>query len=268
MRREGWEGEILLFDADPLLPYHRPPLSKAYLNSDGDLAAHVLMPAERYEHERITLHLGMSVSAINRREKYITLSDGSRQVYDKLVIATGARPFILPIPGVDTAHNLFPVRTASDAIGIRHAIQASEQKRVLIIGGGYIGLETAASLQKLGASVTVLECEERVLARVTAPALSDFFQQLHAEKGVEILTHKNVVAIETTEEQNEVVCADGTRYKADIIIMGVGIRVNTELAEAAGLAIENGIRVDASSRTNDESIYAIGDCTFHHNLTL
>lgn len=265
LRREGWQGDIVLFDADPWLPYHRPPLSKAYLTSEDGIENNILKSAESYEKEGITLRLGTRVSAINRKEKSISVGDGSHQAYHKLVIATGARPIIPPIPGIDSAKNLFPMRTAEDANNIRNTFQESKNKRVVVIGGGYIGLETAASLKKLGAEVTVLEREERILARVTAPELSDFFQKLHAEHGTAIFTNKNVVAIETSNDYNEVVCSDGTCYVADMIVLGVGIRVNTELAAAAGLEIENGIRVDATACTNDKDIYAIGDCTFHYN---
>jgi len=265
LRKEGWEGDVILFDTDPLLPYHRPPLSKTYLTSGEEIEKNLLKSSESYEKERIILQLGTTVSTINRAEKNISLSNGSIQKYDKLVIATGARPIIPPIPGIDTANNLFPMRTAADAINIRNAFQKMESKRVVVIGGGYIGLETAASLRKIGAEVNLLEREERILARVTAPEMSAFFQKLHTDNGVHIFTNKNVLSIKTTADQNEVICSDGSSYFADMIVIGVGIQVNTELAELAGLTIENGIRVDTTTRTNDENIYAIGDCTFHHN---
>lgn len=265
LRKEGWQGAIQLYDADPLLPYHRPPLSKAYLSGEGELDKHLLKSAHAYEKEQIDLHLGSQVSAIHPKEKKITLANGRSQGYDKLVLATGAHAFIPPIPGIEEATHLFTMRTAEDSIQIREALEQSDQQRVLIIGGGYIGLETAASLRKLGAEVTVLEREERLLARVTAPALSQFFQSLHQSYGVQILTGKNVVAIKAAGGVNEVTCADGSSYTADMIVVGVGIRVNSALAEAAGLTIENGIRVDASTQTSAADIYAIGDCTSHYN---
>ncbi len=265
LRREGWPGEVILFDTDPELPYHRPPLSKTYLTNEDGIEDHALKPTESYEKEKITLRLGTTVSAINRAEKSITLSDGSIQAYDKLVIATGARPLIPPISGIDSASNLFPLRTAEDVNNIRDAFRTSECKRVVVIGGGYIGLEIAASLKKLGAAVTILEREERLLARVTSPEMSDFFHQLHSEQGVNVSANKDVSTIESNDSQNTVKCADGSHYLADIIVVGCGIRVNTDLAEKAGLDIENGIRVDATARTEDKNIYAIGDCTFHHN---
>jgi len=262
LRKEGWEGSIILFDKDPDLPYHRPPLSKTYLQHEE---VNLLKAHDSYEKDNISLQLGISVTSINRAAKTLVLSNGSKQSYHKLVLATGARPIIPPIPGIASAKHLYPLRTATDVTNIRNAFKNSLNKRVVIIGGGYIGLETAASIKKLGGTVTVLERESRILARVTAPELSSFFMQLHTTNGVDILTNKNVTAIEYTNNVNTVTCADGSQFKADIIIVGVGIRVNVELAKAAQLVIENGILVDESACTNDKDIYAIGDCTFHKN---
>ncbi|WP_143873675.1 NAD(P)/FAD-dependent oxidoreductase [Catenovulum sediminis] len=266
LRKAGWLGRIKLYDVDPVLPYHRPPLSKAYLTSSDGIEKNALKPAQSYEKESIELNLGVEVESINRADKNILLADGQTQAYDKLVIASGARPFMPPVKGLDTASHLYPLRTAADVSNIKAAFEQSDKKRVVVIGGGYIGLETAASLKKLGAScVTVLERESRILARVTAPEMSAFFEKLHAKNGVNILTGKNVSEIITEQSVNQVVCDDGQMYEADLIIVGVGIRVNTELAAQAGLEIENGIKVDHCARTNDPDIYAVGDCSFHHN---
>nr|WP_235594701.1 FAD-dependent oxidoreductase [Paraglaciecola hydrolytica] len=265
LRKAGWDGDITLFDADPTLPYHRPPLSKAYLTSDDGIEKNLLKSADSYEKENITLNLGLTVSAIDKSNHTITTSDGKVHSYNKLVIATGARPFIPPIAGLEQAHQLYPLRSAADVNHIRSALKQSPSKRVVIIGGGYIGLETAASMRKLGASVTVLEREQRILARVTAPVMSDFFSLLHAQHGVEILTSKNVARITTSPDYNMVICDDGSEYPADIIVVGVGIRVNTELAQAAQLDINNGIVVDDQARSSDPDIYAIGDCSYHFN---
>ena len=265
LRKEGWEGEIIVFDSDPELPYHRPPLSKSCLTATVDSQSNLLFPEESYKDDTITLCLGRTVVSINKKASSIKTSDGMEQPYDTLVLAIGARPIIPQINGIETAENLFPIRTLADAIQIGNAVSHSGTKRVAIIGGGYIGLETAASLRKLGAEVTVFEREERILSRVTAPEMSDFFHKLHTENGVSILSNKNVTSIQNTNNQNEVFCDDNTSYYADVIIVGVGIRVNTELAEQAGLHIENGIRVDGTAKTNDKNIYAIGDCTYHYN---
>lgn len=265
LRREGWDGQIILYDTDPELPYHRPPLSKTYLTNEDGISVIPLKSSESYERENIQLHLNTNVTSIDADAKIIKLSNGGVRAYDKLVLATGSKPVIPPIPGLATAKNVFPLRTAADVEGIRGALGDNPRKNIVVIGGGYIGLEIAASLKKLGSDVTVLEREERILARVTAPEISNFFHQLHAENGVEIFTGKNVTSVITNTAENKVVCSDGLSYSADIIIIAVGIRVNTELAEQAGLTIENGIKVDSTARTSDVSIYAIGDCTYHYN---
>ncbi|MEM9986969.1 MAG: FAD-dependent oxidoreductase [Bacteroidota bacterium] len=265
LRRKGWLGPILLFDADPALPYHRPPLSKAYLSSEGDIEEHALRPWESYEKADIQLNLGIRVSQIHRQEKRIILEDGSTHPYDKLVLATGARPLVPPIPGLNEAPNLFLLRTAQDIEAIRSALLEKPKAQVVIIGGGYIGLETSASLRKLGVEVQVLEREARVLARVTAPEVSAFYQSLHQAKGVEIHLGKNVTEIQARGPRSLICCEDGREFMADLMILGVGIRVNLELAQSAGLALKDGIKVDESTQTSDPDIFAIGDCTYHYS---
>ncbi|MRI00125.1 pyridine nucleotide-disulfide oxidoreductase [Kriegella sp. EG-1] len=265
LRKEGWQGEIILYDSDPELPYHRPPLSKTYLTSAPSDVLSPLKSADSYVREDIQLNLGLTVTAINAKEQNITLSNNTSQSYDTLVIATGARPIIPKIPGLADAKNVFQLRTAADVAGIRNALGSKPNKNVVVIGGGYIGLEIAASLKKIGASVTVLERENRILERVTAPEISDFFQTLHQKNGVDIFTHKNVTVVEKENNTVKVVCDDGSTFTADIIIVGVGIQVNTELAKQANIEIENGIKVDASARTSTKNIYALGDNTYHYN---
>ena len=265
LRKEGWQGRILLFDSDTTLPYHRPPLSKAYLSQDDSGELNLLKSADSYEKQKIELHFGQTITAINRQSKTLSLSNGEQQAYDVLLMATGARALIPPIEGLAEAKHAYPLRTAADVSHIRHAIQSCELKRVVIIGGGYIGLETAASLRKLGAQVTVLEREERILARVTAPYMSAYFQDLHQQQGVKVLTQKNVLSIFTEMQLNMVVCTDGREYAADLIVIGVGIRINHELAQDAALDIDNGIVVNEQAQTSDPSIYAIGDCANHFN---
>jgi len=265
LRKEGWSGRIVLFDADPNLPYHRPPLSKTFLSSESGIAQFLLKPAESYKKEQIELRLNTRVSRINKEEQNILLDDGSIISYDKLVIATGARPFIPPIEGLKNAQNAFPLRTAQDVFNIRISLQNSPNKKVVIIGGGYIGLEIAASLKKLGSQVTILEREERILARVTAPEMSAFFDDLHRRHGIQIHTQKHVTLIIQSNGLNVVQCGDGSQFEAEVLIIGAGIRLNTEPAESAGLNIENGIRVDEVARTSDKNIFAIGDITYHFN---
>ncbi len=266
LRKQGWQGAIVLIDKDPELPYHRPPLSKTYLTSDNGIDNNLIKSKQSYEKEDIELKLGTTVTAIDRIHKKVILNSNEILSYDRLVLATGASPIIPNIEGIRSVKNLYPLRTAKDIDDIREAFYNSSTKRIVVIGGGYIGLETAASLKTLGASsVTVLEREERVLARVTAPEMSQFFKELHASHGVEIRTNKDVLGVKTNQETNVIICADGSEYLADVIIVGVGIYVNKELAESAGLEIENGIKVDQATKTNSKDIFAIGDCTFHHN---
>ncbi|SET37503.1 NAD(P)/FAD-dependent oxidoreductase [Thalassotalea agarivorans] len=264
LRREGWQGSIVLIDSDPYLPYHRPPLSKAFLTKDDGIEKNMLKPSSSYEKENITLTLGVTVVAVDGEQQQLTLSDGSKLHFDKLVLATGARAFIPPIEGLHDANNMFALRSASDVMGIKSSFKAGA-KRVVVIGGGYIGLETAASLKKMGAQVTVLEREERALARVTSSQMSAFFTQLHQKHDVDVLTEKDVIKVATSGGVNTIVCADGSEYIADMIIVGVGIRVNTELAEQLNLTIENGIKVNSRCQTSNPDVYAIGDNSFHFN---
>jgi len=265
LRKEGWEGQIILLDSDPNLPYHRPPLSKAYLSAEGVFDLAVLKSKESYKEASVDLRLGTHVVKLDAGNKLLHLHNSAEIAYDKLVLAVGAKAFLPAIKGASLVKNLFTLRRASDAEEIRSAFQALDQKRVVVIGGGYIGLETAASLSKVGAKVTVLERESRVLARVTAPQMSKYFSDLHCSNSVEIHCNQAVQAFHINGDSCEVVCNGSSVFNADMVIVGVGIRVNTELAAQADLQINNGIWVDESGRTNDQHIYAIGDCAcqFH-----
>lgn len=267
LRQKGWKGTICLYDSDPHLPYHRPPLSKTYLTGSSvtEIKTIPLKSLESYIRERIELKLGTTVTSIHPMQRTIKLADGSSKSYDTLVMATGARPVIPSIPGLSSSKNIFGLRTLSDIEGIRNLISDHLVKNIVVIGGGYIGLEMAASLRKLGLNVTILERETRVLSRVTAPEMSDFFKELHTGNGVHVFTSKNVSSVSTKNTNKRIYCDDGSEYSADIILVGVGIQVDVELAKNAGLTVENGITVDASTKTSDDHIYAIGDCTFHYN---
>lgn len=266
LRKEGWLGSIDIYDSDPYLPYHRPPLSKEMLASGAkEPELNYLKTKESYRKVAINLWLSQRVLSINRKNKFITLDKGNTQEYTKLVIATGATAMIPPIRGIESARNVFSIRMASDTMKIRQALEDSPTKRVLIIGGGYIGLEAAASLAKAGAQVTILERELRILKRVALADLADYFYSLHQDNGVEILCSKNVISIEHDESGNKIKCSDDSSYDADIIIVGVGITVNQELAYHAGIKVSDGIEVNQHMVTNDPDILAIGDCTLHYN---
>ncbi|MBX2874576.1 MAG: FAD-dependent oxidoreductase [Saprospiraceae bacterium] len=262
-RKAGWLGKIILIDKDPELPYHRPPLSKVALAQDADEEAQPLKPEESYQNENIELQLGREVLTINKDERKIILDNSEHIKFDKLVIATGGRALIPSIKGMDSVPKVYTMRTAADAARIRESVQESEFKRVVIIGGGYIGLEVAASLRKRGCLVSLLERESRLLPRVTSPYISDFFTKTHTGKGVSLFTDKNVVSLSDEGGTTKVICEDGTSYIADLVVVGVGIRINMELAIEAGLEAKNGIEVNEKCQTSEDGIYAIGDCCCH-----
>jgi len=216
-----------------------------------------------YEKADIALRLNTEVTSVNVKEQKVIIENGEEIGYDQLIFATGARAFMPPIKGLKVCPNAFALRTAQDAINIRKYIEDNQPKNVVIIGGGYIGLETAASLTKLGLQVSVIERENRILARVTSPEMSDFFRQLHVANGVHIHEGQTVSSISSDNGKTVVICNDNTKHKADLIIIGTGISVNLEIAKAAGVLIDQGIKVDKHCKTNVSRIYAIGDCTNH-----
>lgn len=262
LRTSGWEGGISIVGDEPQPPYHRPPLSKAYLAGEKTADELLIRPLSFYERSDVNLVLGSRVTSIDRENKQITLDDGKTMPYTKLALTTGARVRKIPLAGSDNK-GVHYLRDLNDIDQIRKYV--GEGKSAVIIGGGYIGLETAAALRKLKMEVTVLEAMPRVLQRVTAPEISAFYQRVHTEEGVKIITDAAADAIEGDGTASGVRLADGTVLKADLVIIGVGVIPNTELAEEAGLEVGNGIIVDEFARTNDHDILAAGDCCFHHN---
>ncbi len=264
MRQNGWEGHITLISDEEDLPYHRPPLSKDYLSGNKSIDEIWLRSAEGYENAGITLKLGTRIAKINRADKTVETTDGDVLRYEKLVLATGARVRKIPIPGADH-QNVFYLRDTKDVRAIK--AQAASGKKAVIIGGGYIGLETAASLRKQGVDVTVLEAMDRILQRVTAPIMSDFYRRVHTEEGVKIVEGDVASSIEDGEGDHAlaVTTTDGHRFDADFVIVGIGVVPNTELAAEAGLTVGNGIEVNEFCQTNDPDVYAVGDVTWHHN---
>ncbi|GAB3234806.1 NAD(P)/FAD-dependent oxidoreductase [Mycolicibacterium hippocampi] len=259
LRQEGWTGEIVLIGDESALPYQRPPLSKAYLAGKCTVDELAIRNAEFYTKQRIQL-LDATVEAIDRSAGHLSLNTGDALPYDKLALCTGARPRRLPTPGADLA-GVFYLRTAADVEMIREA--TSPGSRAVIVGGGYIGLETAASLRALGLEVTVIEATERVLERVTAPEVSAFFDRIHREEGVNIRTGALVKAMSGDGRIREVILAGGESIPADLVIIGIGVEPNTELAAAAGLVVDNGVVIDDQARTSDPAIVAAGDCASH-----
>ncbi|MBF6215710.1 FAD-dependent oxidoreductase [Nocardia puris] len=259
LRQEGWTGEIVLIGEESALPYQRPPLSKAYLAGKSTLDELAIRSAEFYSKQGIQL-LDATVEAIDRSAGHLALSAGDTLPYDKLALCTGASPRRLSIPGADLV-GVYYLRTAADVEMIREA--TSPGCRAVIVGGGYIGLETAASLRALGLEVTVLEAAERVLERVTAPEVSAFFERIHREEGVNIRTGALVEALSGDGRVREVFLSGGESIPADLVIVGIGVEPNTELAAAAGLVVDNGVVIDDQARTSDPDIVAAGDCASH-----
>ncbi len=262
-RQHGWAGPIHLVGDEPHLPYHRPPLSKAYLSGQADAASLEIRQQAAFDKAQVTVQLGVHAKTIHTGDRVVALSDGTQLAYAKLALCTGGRARPLTCAGLDngTAPNLHYLRTRADADHLRDSVRAGT--RVAIVGGGYVGLEVAASATKLGAHVVLLESQPRVLARVTAEPLSRFYEDVHRQAGVDIRTHASVANVELGEGGRicALTCQDGERIAVDLVVAGVGMLPNAELAEAAGLAVDGGIVVDAYSQTSDPHIVAAGDCT-------
>ena len=262
LRQGGWEGDITVVGDEPNLPYHRPPLSKDFLSGDKDIEDILIRPAQAYETANVSLKLGTRVSAINPADKTATTASGEIINFTKLILTTGARIRRLPVPGQDLPH-VYYLRDTQDVLAIKADVRAGKQ--AVIIGGGYIGLETAASLRKQGMEVTVLEAMDRILQRVTAPQLSAFYKRVHTEEGVKILENVGATEIVETNDGLAVKTGDGQSLPADMVIIGIGVIPNTELAAEAGLTVGNGIEVDEFCQTSHADVYAAGDVTWHHN---
>jgi 3-phenylpropionate/trans-cinnamate dioxygenase ferredoxin reductase subunit len=265
LRRKGFTGKLSLVGDEPWLPYQRPPLSKKYLAGALERERLLIRPAQFFAEHQVDAHLGRRVTAVAPREQHVRLDDDLVLPYDALVLATGSRPRRLPVPGADLA-GVHYLRTIADADRIR--AECTPGGRLLVIGGGYIGLEVAATARELGMEVTVLEMAERVMSRVTCPELSRFYEAEHARRGVRIRCLETVRALHGDGASPRVRAAlteQGTEYPADVVIIGVGVAPADELARAAGLECENGVVTDVHCRTSDDSIYAAGDCASHLN---
>ena len=261
LRQGGFDGPVTVIGDEPYVPYERPALSKQFLAGELEMERMYLRAANFYGEKDIRLRLQEKVTAIQPGQG-VTLSDGSVIEGDAIVLATGGRVRQLPIDGADLT-GVHYLRTIDDVLGFRDSIKPGT--KLAIVGGGYIGLEVAAVAAKHGCKVTVLEMEGRVLNRVVAPEVSEFYTRLHTEEGVDIKTNVRVSGFKGDGQVAAVGCADGTEIKTDCVIIGIGIIPNIELAEAAGLNVDNGITVDAFTRTSVDGVYAVGDCSNHPN---
>jgi 3-phenylpropionate/trans-cinnamate dioxygenase ferredoxin reductase component len=263
LRQNRFEGRIVLVGEEDYLPYMRPPLSKAFLAGEIGKDSLIYKASLAYEKSRVEMRLGFRVETIDRGAKALLIKGSSPLHYDRLVIATGGRARELAVPGA-SLRNIFYLRTIADVAALQPLM--GPPRGLVIVGGGYIGLEAAAVAVKRGLAVTVLEGAPRVLARVTAPDLSKFYERIHRQAGVDIRTGVTVTRFTTGDKEGtvgSVACAGGQSFVADFVLIGIGLVPNIELAEQAGLAVDDGIIVDAASRTSDPNIYAIGDCAMH-----
>lgn len=263
LRAGGFTGPITMLGDEPYGPYHRPPLSKAWLAGEMDAVQLVMRAPEMLVRKNITLRTDTTVVAIDRAAKHVRLADGSTLPYAGLVLATGSTPRALPLPGAQ-AQGVLALRSRDDASAIaeRLALCQERQLPVVVIGGGFIGLEVAATARKKGLAVTVLEAAPRLLGRVLAPVLSDWYAELHRSHGVQLQLGAQITALEADAQGqvSGVRMADGSLVPAGLVVVGIGVVANEQLAVAAGLECERGIVVDACSRTSDPAIVAAGDC--------
>ena len=265
LRRRGFTGKLTLIGDEPWLPYQRPPLSKKYLAGRLERERLLIRPAAFFAEHAVTTHLGRRVTDLAPHEHHLRLDDGLVLPYDALLLATGSRPRRLLVPGAELS-GVHTLRTIADVDRIRAECRAGA--RLVVVGGGYIGLEVAATARELGMEVTVLEMAARVMNRVTCPQVSAFYEAEHTRAGVHIVCNAQVRALHAdagSGRVHAVVTEDGVQHPADLVLVGVGVVPADELAKAAGLDCENGVVTDAHCRTSDAAIWAAGDCASHLN---
>jgi len=259
LRAEGYEGSIILIGDEAHAPYQRPPLSKGFLLGETREAQLMMRPAEVLAKKNIALKFGAGATAIDRAAKQVTLADGSTLAYDGLALCTGSRLRPLPLAGADW-QGVHGLRSLDDAKAIAAALETAQN--VVIIGGGFIGLEVAAVARKKDKKITVLEAADRLMARVVPPLISQFYLDLHTRHGADVVLGAMVSELVGHDGKIAAVrTKDGREFPADLVLVGIGIIANTELAQAAGLAVDGGIVVDACGRSSDPAIVAAGDCT-------
>lgn len=263
LRHHGCRDSVLLVGEEPYPPYQRPPLSKRFLAGEVDWERLFLKPRSYYEEHDVVLRLGLRATGLSTREKRVTLSDGSEAHYHRLLLATGARA---RSPGIAGEHlaGVHRLRTIDDVLSIRTKLEAT--RRLVIIGAGYIGLEVAATAARKGVGVTVIELAGALMARTASPRIADFFLRRHLEAGVDFKLSTTVTELRGDNGHvRQVVTGAGEVLAADLVVVGAGALPSTELAEAAGIACDDGILVDEYARTSEADVYAAGDCTRHPN---
>ena len=257
LRAEGWQGDLMVLGEEPHAPYHRPPLSKAYLMGESSAEQLTMRGPEALARKAIDLRTGCRVKRIDCAERIVHLDQGDRLAYDHLVLATGARA--RPLAGAEL-RGVFVLRTLDDCTQIAQAMQHANE--IVVIGGGFIGLEFAAVARKKGKSVTVIEAADRLMARAVSGPISEIYARLHVERGVTLRLASTVAGFtESAGQVTGVMLGDGSTVRAELVVVGIGILPNQELAAAAGIACESGVIVDASGRSSDPFVFACGDCT-------
>ncbi|WP_396448095.1 NAD(P)/FAD-dependent oxidoreductase [Actinomadura sp.] len=257
LRERGFTGRVVLIGEESERPYERPPLSKGYLQGGQEREKVFVHPGDWYDGHQVELRLGTRVTELDRDRKTVALADGGTIAYDKLLLATGATPRPLPVPGADLDGVLY-LRRLGDSEAIRGRFR--QARRVAFVGGGWIGLEVAAAARLAGVEATVLEADELPLQRVLGPKIAGVFADLHREHGVDLRLGAKITEITgDAGKATGVRLADGTRIDADAVVVGIGAAPDTSLAAGAGLDVGNGVLVDASLRTNDPDVYAAGD---------
>lgn len=256
LRRGGFQGGIHMICEEAHLPYQRPPLSKKFLEGQLDQQRLYLRPESFFEKKDITVKLNTAALSLDRETKTVALSSGEELTYDKLVFATGAR--VRPLPGAADRLGLLYLRTLDDVDTIKTRI--IEKSTVALIGGGFIGLETAATLTTLGHSVTVIEAMPSIMPGLVGPDVASIFRETHLENGTNLIEGTAVKSVKRQNETYELTLTDGCRLLVDHVVVGIGVIPNTEVAEAAGIAVDHGILVDEFGTTNDADIMAVGDC--------
>jgi 3-phenylpropionate/trans-cinnamate dioxygenase ferredoxin reductase component len=257
LRQRGFRGGITLIGEESTPPYQRPPLSKKYLSGELTLEQVLLRPASLYTEENITLITGVKAMRVDRKHRLVYLEDGTEICFDALILATGARPRRLPFTDADR-EGVCMFRTAADVDAIRPLLAVGS--RLAIVGAGFIGLEVAAVARQLGLDVTVIELADRPLARVTSPVVAEFFRNEHESRGVRFRFGAQASTIKGHSRITALGLADGSEIRADLLVIGIGVIPETQIAQECGLAVGNGIVTDEYCRTSDPNIYAIGDC--------
>ncbi len=273
LRRRGHRGPITLIGDELLLPYQRPPLSKKFLAGSLDRDRLLIRHAAHYEEHAVETRLGFAAVRIDRAQRRLEISDGSHVEYDRLLLATGSLARQIPVPGAELA-GVHYLRTFADVERLRTELLPG--RRGVIVGGGYIGLECAATCRELGVAVTVLDAADRVMSRVVSPWISRFYEDEHVKHGVEIHLRARVAAFlpdpdeaasrPGTARVAAVELADGGRIPADFVLVAIGVTPNESLARDAGLDCDNGILVNEFCQTSDPLIYAAGDCARHPSI--